>query len=248
MSGEVWIIGASKGLGFSMARLFRARGRTVVGLARRAPQDLTPFDAFVRLDAASSDDVDAVVSRLYRERTAPDLIIYCAAVVYQGSVVVEPDRAMRAEIDANYLGFVRLCQAVALFKPEGHVRLVASGSTLGYVGCPSLDTYSASKAALISFARSARRELAAHGVSIQILSPPHMDNAGADLIGPQPFTLAWSAERFVRATEGGAKEHLLGASNRFVLVLARIAPALAQRIMDGIGADALRRGVQRTPA
>jgi NAD(P)-dependent dehydrogenase (short-subunit alcohol dehydrogenase family) len=248
MAGEVWIIGASRGLGLSMAKLFHARGRAVVGLARHAPQDCNTFDAFVRMDAASSDDVDAAVSRLYRERPAPDLIIYCAAVVYQGSLVSEPDAAMRAEIDANYLGFVRLCQAVAIFKPEGRVRIVATGSTLGYVGCPSLDTYSASKAALISFARSARRELAAHGVSIQILSPPHMDNDGADLHGPQPFSLAWSAERFVRAAEGGMREHLLGASNRFVLVLARIAPALAQRIMDRIGADALKRGARRMPA
>ena len=46
------------------------------------------------------------------------------------------------------------------------VRLVATGSTLGYVGCPSLDNYSACKAALISFARSARRELAAHGITL----------------------------------------------------------------------------------
>jgi short-subunit dehydrogenase len=125
---------------------------------------------------------------------------------------------------------------------------VATGSTLGYVGCPSLDTYSASKAALISFARSARKELGQHGVAIQILSPPHMDNGGADLRGPQPFSLAWSAERFVEACEGGVQERVLGASNRLVVRLSRAMPELAQWIMDGIGADALRRGARRSPA
>jgi short-subunit dehydrogenase len=125
------------------------------------------------------------------------------------------------------------------------VRLVATASTLGYVGCPSLDTYSASKAALISFARSARRELAGHGVSVQILSPPHMIDGGADLVGPQPFTNAWAAPRFARAAERGSRERLLGLSNRLMLWMSRLARPLAQAIMDGIGADALRRGASR---
>jgi NAD(P)-dependent dehydrogenase (short-subunit alcohol dehydrogenase family) len=249
MAGEVWIIGASKGLGLAMAQLFQRRGRSVVGFARRPPADRSAFAEFVGLDAADPDAFDATVHRLFAERPAPDLIVYCAACVYQGPIVDQPERALRAEVEANYLGFVRLCQAVAAHKPaEARVRLVATGSTLGYVGCPSLDNYSACKAALISFARSARRELAAHGITIQILSPPHMDNGGADLVGPRQFTLAWSAERFVRATEGGMREHLLGASNRLVLVLARIAPAFTQRIMDGIGVDALKRGARRMPA
>ena len=249
MPGEVWIIGASKGLGLEMARVFQRRGRKVVGLARHRPDDLAAFDTFHRVDATDGDGFEALVHWLYVERPAPELIIYCAARVYQGPVVDQPDAALRAEMDANYLGFVRLCQAVAAFKPAGApVRLVATGSTLGYVGCPSLDNYSASKAALISFARSARRELAAYGVTLQMVSPPHMDNGGADLIGPQPFSLAWSAERFVRAVEGGVAEHLLGASNRLILLIARVAPRLAQSIMDGIGVDALKRGASRTPA
>jgi len=249
MAGEVWIIGASKGLGLAMAQLFQRRGRSVVGFARRPPGDCAAFAEFVGLDAADPDAFDATLHRLFAERPAPELIVYCAAAVYQGPIVDQPERALRAEVEANYLGFVRLCQAVAAHKPPGvQVRLVATGSTLGYVGCPSLDNYSACKAALISFARSARRELAAHGIAIQILSPPHMDNGGADLVGPRQFTLAWSAERFVRATEGGVREHLLGASNRLVLVIARIAPEFAQWIMDMIGADALRRGARRTPA
>lgn len=247
MAGEVWIIGSSKGLGLAMAQIFRRKGRNVVGFARRPPADRSAFADFVPLDAADPDDFEATLYRLFASRPAPELIIYCAAAVYQGPLVAQPDRSLRAEVEANYLGFVRLCQAVAMLKPaEARIRLVATGSTLGYVGCPSLDNYSACKAALISFARSARRELAGHGVTIQILSPPHMDNGGADLKGPQPFTVDWSAERFVRAAEGGVREHLLGASNRFLLLLARIRPEWAQGIMDTIGTDALRRGATRT--
>jgi NAD(P)-dependent dehydrogenase (short-subunit alcohol dehydrogenase family) len=249
MAGEVWIIGASRGLGREIARRFDERGRKVVGVARHAPADLSGFDAFATADATDPDGLDAVLQRLYAEGRRPDLIVYCAARVYQGPLVRQPDTALRAEVDCNYLGFVRLCQAVAAFKPpEVPVRLVATGSTLGYVGCPSLDNYSATKAALFSFARSARRELAGHRIAIQILSPPHMDNGSADLRGPQPFSLERSAEQFVRAAERGGEEHLIGASNRLVPALMRLWPGLARAIMDRIGADALRRGASRTPA
>ncbi|PZQ65284.1 MAG: hypothetical protein DI570_02225 [Phenylobacterium zucineum] len=246
MAGEVWIIGASRGLGLEMARIWQRRGREVVGLARRAPVETGPFAHFQTVDASDPDAFDAALHDLFVSRGAPELIVYCAARVYQGPVLDQMDRALREELDANYLGFVRLCQATAAYKPEGaRVRLVATGSTLGYVGCPSLGNYSASKAALITFARSARRELASHGVSIQILSPPHMDNGSADLRGPQPFSLTWSAERFVRAADSGVAERVLGASNRVLLRIARLSPAFAQRIMDGIGGDALRRGASR---
>lgn len=249
MAGEVWIIGASKGLGLEMARVFARRGRQVVGMARHLPADATAFAAFHTADLTDPDGFESLVRNLYAEGAAPDLIIHCAARIYQGPFLDQPDAALRGEMDANYLSFVRLCQSVATHKPAGQpVRLVATGSTLAYVGCPSLDNYSASKAALLSFARSARRELAGHGISIQMVSPPHMDNGGADLRGPYPHTLAWSAERFVRAAEGGVKERLLGASNRLVLLIARLSPGLAQWMMDGIGVDALKRGASRTPA
>ena len=249
MASEVWIIGASKGLGLETARVFARRGWKVVGFARHDPADLQPFDAFHRLDVHDRDSLDCQLHRLFASGPTPELIIYNTARIYQGPLVAQPHDTMAAEMDANYLGFVRLCQATALFKPvEARIRIVATGSTLAYVGCPSLDNYSASKAALLSFARSARRELAGHGITIQMLSPPHMDNGGADLVGPRQHTLAWSAEQFVRAAEVGVPELLLGASNRLVLLIARLSPGLAQAMMDAIGADALKRGARRSPA
>ena len=76
---------------------------------------------------------------------------------------------------------------------------------------------------------------------------PHWHTGGPALVGPRQFSLSWSAEQLVRAAEDGRPEHLLGASNRLVLVLARIAPRFTQRIMDGIGAAAQKRGAQRMP-
>ncbi|MDQ0463878.1 NAD(P)-dependent dehydrogenase (short-subunit alcohol dehydrogenase family) [Caulobacter ginsengisoli] len=246
MAKEIWIVGASQGLGLQVARDYARRKRRVVGLGRRPCPAPDLFEAWRQADVTSLDSFEAAIAGLYGEGRGPAVIVYMASTLYQGPLTEAPDAMLRAEIDTNYLGFVRLCQAVAAFKPTGQtVRLVAVASTLGYVGCPSLDGYSASKAALISFARSSRRELAGHRIAVQILSPPHMTDGGADLVGPQPFTKAWAAPRFARAAERGPPERLLGFSNGLMLLMARLARPLAQAIMDGIGADALRRGARR---
>lgn len=242
---QVWIIGASRGLGRALAREFSARGMAVVGMAREAPADDGDFTAFERVDITDQSAFEAMVGRLLRARGAPRLIVHCAAYVAQGSLFDIGADAFRTELEANYLSFVRLCQHVAAGKSEGaRTSIVAVGSTLGYVGCASLNNYSASKAALISFARSSRPELARRGIRIQIISPPHMSNA-ADLRGPQPFTVEWAARRFADAALAGTTERLLGASNRLLLLIARLSPRTAQTIMDRIGLDALHRRAVR---
>ncbi|BCW88244.1 hypothetical protein sos41_13820 [Alphaproteobacteria bacterium SO-S41] len=243
--GEIWVVGASRGLGQAVATCFAEAGRPVVGMARQAPAERRGFADFVTVDVADPVGFETAVAALFRARPTPGLIVYCASVVSQGAVLNRADRDLRQEVDTNYLGFVRLARAVAAHKPVGvQIRLVATASTLGYVGCPSLDNYSAAKAAVISFVRSARGELAAKGIEVAVLSPPHMEN-GADLRGSQLFTMAWSAPRFARAADGSAREYVLGFSNRQLLWLRRLAPALAQWIMTRIGRDALARGATR---
>ena len=246
MPTEVWIIGASQGLGLLLAELYAGRARRVVGMSRKARPADGVFNAWIQVDVTDAAAFDAAIENLYRGGRSPEVIIYAAATLYQGPLTEEPEELLRREVDTNYLGFVRLCQAVARHKPAGQsVRLVATASTLGYVGCPSLDTYSASKAALISFARSARSELTKYGMIVQIASPPHMIEGGADRIGPQPFSRRWAAPRFARVVDRGVPERLLGFSNRMMVVMSRLAPTRAQAIMDAIGSNALTRGARR---
>jgi 3-oxoacyl-[acyl-carrier protein] reductase len=242
---EVWIVGASQGLGLAMARVVKGQGRTVVGMSRRASPESGVFDRYVAMDVRDETTVDQAVAALYNDGAAPGVILFSAATAGQGPLMGFREADLSAEVETNYLGFVRLCRVVARHKPAGQrVRIVAVGSTLGYVGCPSTDNYSATKAALICFARSARVEFAPMGIDLLILSPPHMDN-GADLVGPQPFTVVWAARRMVAAADRGRREYLLGASNRLMMWMGRIAPGLAQGIMNAIGRGALERAAQK---
>lgn len=245
---DVWIVGASRGLGHEIAREYAHAGRSVVGFARSVMADAPPFAHVVALDVSDDVAVDAAVDRIIREHGTPALVVYLASQLYQGSILTRRDADLVREVDINYLGFVRMARALARHKDAAHgIRLVATASTLGYVGTPSLDNFSAAKSALISFARSARYELGLRGIEIAIVSPPHMDN-GADLVGPQRYPMSWAAPRFAREAAGRRSEYLLGSSNRSMQAMVRFAPGLARSIMQGIGADALTRGASSTHA
>lgn len=245
---DVWIIGASRGLGHEIAREYAVAGRSVVGFARSVIADAAPFRDIVALDVSDDVAVDATIERTIRERGTPAHVVYLASQLYQGSILTRADAELIREVDINYLGFVRIARALARHKDAGHsTRLVATASTLGYIGTPSLDNFSAAKAALISFARSARYELGDRGIEIAIVSPPHMDN-GADLIGPQRYPMSWAAPRFAREAAGRRSEYLLGSSNRSMQAMTRYVPGLARSIMQGIGADALKRGASSVHA
>jgi NAD(P)-dependent dehydrogenase (short-subunit alcohol dehydrogenase family) len=248
-SQEVWIVGGTRGLGLAVAECVAAQGCSVVVLGRNEPPHAVPGVRYLPVDAADERSVDQSIGRLFAERGAPAAIVYAAAMALQGSFLEMRMSELGTEIDTNYLGFVRLCRVIAEHKPDTQrLRLVAVASTLGYVGCPSVENYSASKAALICFARAARVEMSRFGVEIVILSPPHMDN-GVDLRGPRRFAVAWAAKRFVAALEAGRRERLLGASNRMLTAISRISIDSAQAIMNRIGADALRRkaSTRRSP-
>lgn len=245
---DVWIIGASRGLGHEIARQYANAGRSVVGFARSELADAAPFRHVASLDVSDDDAVDATIDRTIRERDTPALVVYLASQLYQGSILTRVDADLVREVDVNYLGFVRVARALARHKDPAHAtRLVATASTLGYIGTPSLDNFSAAKAALLSFSRSARHELGARGIDVAIVSPPHMEN-GADLIGPQRYPMSWVAPRFAREAAGRRSEFLLGASNRSMQAMVRYLPGLARSVMQGIGADALERGASSTHA
>jgi short-subunit dehydrogenase len=127
--------------------------------------------------------------------------------------------------------------------------VVNIASTVAWVPMPGAAAYSAAKAAVLALSDTWRAELAPCGIDVRVFSPPHT-RTDAGLAWPLPlpkiFEPQWVADAFVQwlrcdrvvATPGG---------NGGLLALQRMSPALARRIMNRIGFEALRR-VERAGA
>ena len=61
MAREVWIIGASQGLGLSVAEQYAGRGHRVVGMSRSMQPVDGLFDAWLQVDVTDAAAFDATI-------------------------------------------------------------------------------------------------------------------------------------------------------------------------------------------
>lgn len=168
-----WLIGASEGLGRTLAKELNDAGARVVLSARNAERLESLKDELTDARAVTLDVADLKAVRRVVSIVGPvDGIIYNAGAY-------EPMRATEWNTDAaltmcevNFVGALRvLGETLPKFLNTGHGDITLIGSLSGYRGLPAAIGYGASKAALISLAETMRHDLKASGVVVRIVNP-----------------------------------------------------------------------------
>ncbi len=170
---NVFITGASSGIGKSMAILFAGNGYTVTGVSRSCPEGTRKFPGggsltLRRMDVTSSKSVQKVL------RTLPkvDIAILAAGMGVAGSVEDTPIEYARKQMDVNYFGVLRCCKAILpLMRQEEHGLIMVIGSVAGRISIPMQSHYSSSKYALEALVEALRLETAPYGIRATIIEP-----------------------------------------------------------------------------
>ena len=172
---RVLLVGASRGLGLGLARVFSAEGWEVTATARGRSAELSAIDG-VRVetvDIVDPEQVGALHGRLAGERF--DLIFIVAGVAdgaQEPAHSVSPDTAARV--------FLTNAHAPLAFAERFHDLLARGGtmafmtSTLGSVGgntSGGWEVYRASKAALNTLARCYALRHAGDGTTVLLMHP-----------------------------------------------------------------------------
>ncbi|MDH5538829.1 MAG: SDR family oxidoreductase [Rhizobacter sp.] len=186
---QVLVVGASRGIGFELARQYRAAGDAVTASARddAALAVLRGLGATaIALDVASAQSVSGLAWQI--DGIAFDTVVYCPGLYGPRSDGLQPpteadfDRVMHS----NVLGAMRvLGQLGDALAPQARIAVLSSrmGSIGGRAGANGW-LYRASKAALNSVLKDASIVLAGRAICVA-LHPgwvqTDMGGAGADL-------------------------------------------------------------------
>lgn len=176
------VTGASSGIGEALARCFAAAHFDLVLVARSADklktlaQDLAhQHGVQVRVQPADLSQPDAaaqLLAALARKRCTVDILVNCAGVLEQGGFVTLSPASHQQIIDLNISGLTRMLSAFVpgmLQRKAGRVLNVASVAAFQPV--PTLASYAASKAYVLSLSESLAEELRGSGVTVTTLCP-----------------------------------------------------------------------------
>jgi NAD(P)-dependent dehydrogenase (short-subunit alcohol dehydrogenase family) len=165
------VTGASSGIGAALTEQLLAAGWRVIGLQRSAPARVDPAFQAVAVDLADGE----ALSRVAAELPTPHALVHAAGLMRGGRLGELPpaDAAQmwRLHVDAA----TRLADALLpRMAAAGTGRVVLVGSRTAH-GQPGKAAYAASKAALVSLARSWAAEVVARGVTVNVVSPAATD-------------------------------------------------------------------------
>ena len=180
---NVFITGASSGIGAALARHYAAAGANVGLFARREPElaaiaATLPADrvAYWAGDVRDAPALAAAATGFIDRFGAPDAV-FANAGVSRGTLTEHAADlpAFRAVFDTNVLGLVHTFQPfVAPMCAARRGALVGVASVAGFRGLPGSGAYSASKAAAIAYLESLRVELRASGVAVVTICPGYI--------------------------------------------------------------------------
>lgn len=134
--------------------------------------ELAGESRIIPLDITNSDEIRSAYKQIGNNFASVDSVI-CMSADYDPMTVDNLDlQKCKNIIDTNLVAAFSLLHAVVPdFKSRGFGQIVFCGSVAGYRGLQNGQPYSASKAALINLAESARIELNPFGIDIKIINP-----------------------------------------------------------------------------
>ena len=170
MSRVVLITGASSGIGLLVAEHLASRGDAVFAASRRGTAPARTRS--IVMDVDRDESVASGVAALLAERGRIDAAVLCAGFGIAGAIEDTPAHEARAQFETNFFGAHRVVQAVLpAMRAQGGGRIVLVSSLAAQVPLPYQALYSASKAALSSYAEALRMELAPFGVRVSCIEP-----------------------------------------------------------------------------
>lgn len=179
MNRTLVISGGSSGIGKATASLFAERGWRVFELSRHgaSAEGITHVDC----DVTSEESCRAAITQVLAQTERIDVVISNAGFGISGSVEFTDMKEAARQMDVNFLGAVRLTQAVLpQLRQQRSGRIIYTSSVAAILSVPYQSFYSASKAAINALALALANEVREFGISVSVMMPGDVSTGFTD--------------------------------------------------------------------
>jgi 3-oxoacyl-[acyl-carrier protein] reductase len=180
--GRVLITGASRGIGRAVALRLAREGYAIAGCFRRASDEAAATERDVRAlgaecffapcDVADGAAVEHFVQAAEQALGPLTRLVNNAGVVHDAPLALMSAEAWSRVLDTNLTGTWNVCHTVVFrFLKQRAGAIVNMSSIAGVYGNAGQSNYAATKAGIVGLSKSLAKEVAAHGIRVNVVAP-----------------------------------------------------------------------------
>ena len=227
LEGKVALItGASYGIGFAIAKAMAGAGATIVfndikqelvdkGVAAYAESGIKAHGYVC--DVTNEDAVNAMVAQIENEVGVVDILVNNAGITKDGLLMRMSEEDFSDVIDVNLKGTfhcIRFASRQMMKQRSG--KIINLASVVGISGNAGQVNYAASKAGIIGMTKSAAKELASRGITVNAVAPGFIETEMTEVLsdklkeemrGQIPLARMGQPEDVAKAVAFLASEH-----------------------------------------
>lgn len=205
LSGKVALVtGSARGIGKAILERFAAEGAFVVvsdvageEAAREALAAIVARGgqgAVEMFDVAEADQVERALGAVVASRGRIDVVVNNAGITRDALLMRMGDDDFDAVVKVNLRGTYLVTKAAArVMVKQRSGRIVNVSSVVGQMGNFGQTNYAAAKAGILGFTKSAARELAPRGITVNAIAPGFITTAMTDKL-PENVRSAFLAQ------------------------------------------------------
>ncbi len=183
LEGKIAVVtGASRGIGRAVALRLAQDGATVIinynGSEEKAKQTLSEMEeqggkgAIYQCDVSDFEQCEAFIKDVIKTYGSLDILVNNAGVTKDGLLMAMSEEDFDRVLDTNLKGAfhtIRFAARQMLKQKSG--RIINMASVVGVSGNAGQANYAASKAGVIGLTKSAAKELASRGITVNAIAP-----------------------------------------------------------------------------
>jgi len=181
LEGKIALVtGANSGIGLATAKSFVTEGAYVYITGRRdselarAAAAIASNVTAVAGDVSKPADLDRLFAQILREKGRLDIVFANAGVAKFAPLGTITEEFYDSIFDVNVKGLLFTVQKALPLMPEGG-SIIVNASVVASKGLPANSVYSATKAAVRSFARTWTTDLKSRRIRVNAVSPGSID-------------------------------------------------------------------------